>query len=213
MTSTGGKLIFLADNMNITSGSANGYLGIDGTLFGGLTLGAFAGGTGTMNAANGIVDLAIGGAGIEMYNGSWINSTDATQPEGGLVRLFFAGISAGGSMIDGVATFDGGYKVGGSLTTLGAGLEVIYGISSNPVSDALADAFNDTAESAGGTGETIDSLELAGASLGGTDSNVTADSTEGSFGSQETPADGSGSNTGNGQDGKNAKKKPAQCSA
>lgn len=213
MTSTAGKLTFLADNMNITSGSVNGYLGIDGTLFGGLTLGAFAGGTGTMNAANGIVDLAIGGAGIEMYNGSWINSTDATQPEGGLVRLFFAGISAGGSMIDDVATFDGGYKVGGSFTTLGKGLEVTYGISSNPVSDALADAFKDTADSAGGTGETLDSLELAGGLPGTTDGSLPADSTEGSFGSEEASANGSGTTTGNGQGGKNAKKKPAQCSA
>jgi hypothetical protein len=213
LESTYGKLIFLADNLNVTSGAVYGKLGIDGTLFGGITLGALAGGTGYMNAANGIVDLAIGGSGIEMYNGSYINSTDATQPDGGLIKLFFSSLSGGGSMIDGVATFDGGYKVGGALTTLGAGLDVTYGVLSNPVSDALVDAFDKTTDSAGGTGETLDSLELAETKITGVDSTQSAGGSDGNFGSEETPADGSGTTTGNGQDGKNAKKKPAQCSA
>ena len=213
LESTYGKLIFLADNLNVTSGAVYGKLGIDGTLFGGITLGALAGGTGYMNATNGIVDLAIGGSGIEMYNGSYINSTDATQPDGGLIKLFFSGLSGGGSMIDGVATFDGGYKVGGALTTLGAGLDVTYGVLSNPVSDALVDAFDKTTDSAGGTGETLDSLELAETKITGVDSTQSAGGSDGNFGSEETPADGSGTTTGNGQDGKNAKKKPAQCSA
>jgi filamentous hemagglutinin family protein len=213
LTSTAGKLTFLADSMNVTSGSVNGYLGIDGTLFGGLTLGALAGGTGTMNAGNGIVDLAIGGTGIDMFNGSYINSTDATQPEGGLIKIFFAGISGGGSMIDGVATFDGGYKINNSFTTLGVGLDVTYGVLSNPVSDALVDAFDKTTDSAGGTSETLDSLELAATPTFGVGGTQSTGGTDGSFGNEEVPASGSGSTTGNNQGGTNAKKKPAQCSA
>ena len=213
LTSTSGTLTFLADNMNVTSGSVSAGLGIDGTLFGGLTLGALAVGSGTMTAANGIVDLAIGGAGIDMYNGSFISSIDATQPEGGLIKIFFAGISSGGSMIDGVATFDGGYKVNNSFTTLGVGLDVTYGVLSNPVSDALVDAFDKTTDSAGGTSETLDSLELATTTTLGIGGTQDTGGTDGNFGNEEAPADGSGSTTGNNQGGTNAKKKPAQCSA
>lgn len=215
-----GTLTFLANNMNVASGAVSAGQGIDGTLFGGLTLGALAGGTGTMSANNGIVDLAIGGTGIEMFNGSNINSTDATQPAGGLIKLFFAGISSGGSMIDGIPTFDGGYKVGGStLASLGSGLDVSYGVLSNPVSDAMVSAMNSTTDSGGSTNETTPSLDLVGnTTTAGTDTigtigTQTIGGTEGTFGGDAGSASASGSSTGNNQDGNNAKKKPAQCGA
>lgn len=204
-----GKLTFLANNMSITNGAVSGYLGVDGTLFGNLTLGAAAGGTGYMTAGNGIVDLAIGGSGIEMFNGSYINSTDPTQSAGGQINIFFASLSAGGSMIDGFPTFDGGYKVGGStLATLGNGLDVTYGVLSNPVSDAMIAAMNSTANSGGGTSTTYTSLGLLGIfGTGELEGTQTVGGTAGSFGGTEF-------NSGNNQGGNNnAKKKFGTCGA
>ena len=194
---------------SITNGAVSGYLGVDGTLFGNLTLGAAAGGTGYMTAGNGIVDLAIGGSGIEMFNGSYINSTDPTQSAGGQINIFFASLSAGGSMIDGFPTFDGGYKVGGStLATLGNGLDVTYGVLSNPVSDAMIAAMNSTANSGGGTSTTYTSLGLLGIfGTGELEGTQTVGGTAGSFGGTEF-------NSGNNQGGNNnAKKKFGTCGA
>jgi filamentous hemagglutinin family protein len=220
LSSAAGSLDFIVDGpMNITQGSVSAGLGIIGDANDGLTLGAAAGGTGTINAANGVVDLAIGNSGIAMYNGSYINSTDASQPAGGLIELNFPGLSAGGSMIDGVATFDGGYKIGGTLTTLGSGLEVTYGILTNPVSDAIVAAMNSSSSSGGGTSETSGSLVLVGTSSGTSptttiDGTQTVGGTEGTFGGTETTTTTENSSTtGSTQETQNAKKKPAQCSA
>lgn len=218
MLSTFGNLTFKANTLNVTQGGVSAARGIDGTTDGKLTLGAAAGGTGTINAANGIAKLSVGGTGIDMYNGSYINSTDATQPAGGLVKLFFPGLSAGGSTINGVASFDGGYKVGGALTTLGSGLEVTYGILTNPVSNAIVAAMNSTSGSGGGTSETSGSLVLAGTSSGTSTTTTVASTqtvggTEGTFGGMEATTTENSSTTGSTQEPQNAKKKPAQCSA
>ena len=122
-------------------------------------------------------------------------------------------------MIDGVATFDGGYKVGGNLTTLGNGLDVTYGILSNPVADAINSAVAASVDSAGGTSQQTDSLALvgpldgsSGGGLPGADSTQTVGGTEGTFGGDGSTTD-SASSTDPTQDEKNAQKKPAQCSA
>lgn len=239
LLSTSGNLDFIADGQMNVIGGVSAAQGIIGDARGGLTLGAAAGGSGVISANNGVLDLAIGGSGIALYNGSYLNSTDATQPAGGLIEIFFPGMPAGGSLIDGVATFNGGYKVGGALTTLGTGLDVTYGMPSSPVSDApvgdikdptgsvsgngqtsnsvsdtLAGATNSTADSAGGTSQSSGSLALVDiATAGGSDATPTAGGGTGSFGSEEPPAGSSGASKDNSQDGKNAKKKPAQCSA
>lgn len=158
LQSVGQTLTFLADNLNVYQGSVSAKT-IDGTLFGNLVLGTGSS-TGYMNATNGIVDLAIGGTGVQMYNGSYINSTDVTQPEGGLIKLFFSGLSEGGSYVDDLLSFDNAYKVGGSFTTLGSGLQVSYGLLSNPVANAINSATQSSADSANGTSEEDSSLTL-----------------------------------------------------
>lgn len=220
LTSTFGNVDFVVGGQANVIGNIGAARGIIGDALGGLTLGAAAGGSGSINAADGIVDLLVGGTGIEMYNGSSIGSTDPTQPAGGLITLFFPGLGAGGSMIDGVATFEGGYKVAGNFTTLGTGLEVTYGILSNPVSDAIIAAINTSTSSAGGTAQTSDSLALitttagtGGPMLAG-DGTQTIGGTSDSFGGEgNATTSQDGRSSGNGQDGKNAKKKPGQCSA
>lgn len=198
VASSSGDITFLSGGATLVEGSmtANGG-SIYGAALGGLMLGNESSGSGTVVAGNGIVDLLLGGSGIEMYNGSYISSTDATQPYGGLITLFFPGLSGGGSMIDGVATFDGGYKVGGSFTTIGSGLEVIYGVLSNPVADAINAEIGEVADSAGGTGEIADSFALLEE---GGEAVADGASGEDSFGSTD-------------EEKQNAKKKPAQCSA
>lgn len=232
LTSTAGNLDFtVAGPMNVV-GSVMAAQGILGRANGGLTLGAAAGGSGTMQAANGKVDLTVGGTGIAMHNGSWINSIDPTQAAGGLVRLFFPGLSAGGSLIDGAATFAGGYKIAGNFTTLGQGLEVRYGILSNPVSNAIVSATNTTTDSGGGTTQGSTSLALAGGAsttaatpAGGTTTQSTGGES-GTFGNAEATAENgdasSGDSEANGggaqetttkQEDSDAKKKPALCTA
>lgn len=216
LLSTFGNLTFAAGQMNVAQGSVSAALGIDGSTSGKLTLGVAAGGSGTINAASGIVKLMVGGAGIEMYNGSYINSTDATQAAGGLVKLYLPGLSSGGSMIDSVATFDGGYKTGGLPATIGQGLEVTYGQLSNPAtSEIIGGLFKATDASATGlsagtnagtallTGSGATSGSALAGTTGGTDSN--------SFGGSESGESASGGNKEGKDDAKNAKKKPAQC--
>ncbi|MBI2308257.1 MAG: filamentous hemagglutinin N-terminal domain-containing protein [Rhodocyclales bacterium] len=229
LLSTAGNLGFIAEGPMSVIGSVSAAQGIVGKALGGLTLGSTlaAGSGGSISANNGVLDLVIGGTGIEMYGGSYLASTDATQANGGLIKLFFPGLGAGGSLIDGVATFDGGYKVGGAFTTLGAGLEVTYGIVSPPVANALIAATTSTTSSAGGTSQTSDSIALVSTTpsdFGGaptaTSGTQTIGDTTGTFGG-ETTTDGDGSSTatqtsqdtGSKQEEKNAKKKPAQCSA
>jgi len=198
MTSSNGDLYFLSGGeMTVVGavGASNGS--VTGAALGGLVLGSPISGSGTVFAGNGAVDLTIGGSGIEMYNGSYISSVDATQPYGGQITLFFPGLSGGGSTIDGVATFDGGYKVGGSFTTIGSGLDVIYGVLYNPVAAAINSEIDEVADSAGGSGEVADSLLLVDKEGAATDNGASEGE---SFG-------------GTTQEKQNAKKKPAQCSA
>lgn len=221
LQSASGNLKFKANEVNVSQGSINAGLGIDGVAVNGMTLGAMAAGTGSISAGNGIAKLEIGGAGIALYNGSYINSTDATQSAGGLVKLFFPALSSGGSLIDGVPTFTGGYKVGGSLTTPGQGLEINYGLLGNPVSNAIIAAGNTASDSTGGTSTAGGSLALMGASgssapAAGVDGTQTIGGGAGSFGGEEAPAgaDSNGKPASDGQqEDRNAKKKPAQCSA
>lgn len=241
LTSTAGNLDFIvAGPMNVT-GSVTAAKGIVGDANGGLTLGAAAAGSGFIQAADGILDLVVGGTGIALYNGSYLHSTATTQAAGGLIELFFPGLAGGGSLIDGVATFNGGYKIAGSFTTVGQGLDVTYGILNNTVADAIVSATNSTAESGGGTGQTSDSLALVSSAAGdGGVSTPTADTqTVGgdgsSFGGGETATDGATTAAGDTataddsadegaessatqeatttQEKSDAKKKPAQCTA
>ncbi|MFC5302124.1 beta strand repeat-containing protein [Azospira restricta] len=232
LLSTAGNLYFIAEGPMSVTGSVSAAQGIVGKALGGLTLGAAAGGSGTISANGGVLDLVVGGPGIAMYNGSYLNSTDATQPYGGLITLFFPGLSAGGSLIDGAASFAGGYKVGGALTDLGQGLDVTYGILSNPVSDAIIAATLSTSTSAGDTSQTTNSATLVAATT--TTSSTTTSTTEttqtiggtgdtfgGTTSGDGTTSSGDGasstaqgtSTSGSKQEDRNAKKKPAQCSA
>ncbi|HEX5801486.1 MAG TPA: hypothetical protein VFY24_00570, partial [Azospira sp.] len=232
LTSTSGNLDFIVDGPMSVIGSVTAAQGIVGDANGGLTLGAATSGSGFIQAADGILDLVVGGTGITMYNGSYLHSTDTTQAAGGLITLFFPGLSAGGSLIDGVATFDGGYKIAGSFTTLGQGLDVTYGILDNAVSNAIVSATNSTADSAGGTSQTSDSLALVSPSTGDGALSTTTTGTQttggdsGSFGGGETTTDGGTTTSGEAsssgtetqeakttQEKSDAKKKPAQCTA
>ena len=219
LQSVGKTLTFLADNMNVYQGSVSAAK-IDGTLFGNLVLGTPSS-TGYMNATNGMVDLAIGGTGIEIYNGSYINSTDATQPAGGLVRIFFSALSDGGSFVDDLMTFDNAFKVSGTFTTLGNGLEVSYGLLNNPVANAINSATQSATSTANGTSETTTSLTLV---TGSTDPNTGAPLPPGGTTPTGTPAESfdnldpnssgtpsTGTNTSKGKT--NAKPRVQQCTA
>ncbi len=241
IATTFGYLDFIVEGPMSVIGSINSAYGIVGDALGGLTLGsvpvaAAAAGGGSISANNGVLDLVIGGTGLAMSNGSYLNSTDASQPYGGHIELFFPGLSAGGSLIDGVATFAGGYKVAGDPTTLGQGLNVTYGIVDNQVTNAIVNAINSTTDSTAGTGQTSGSQTLvaassttAGSTPTTTDGTQTIGGGTGSFGGETTAASGDSTTTsgetasgtqdnqaqtsGAKQEDKNAKKKPAQCSA